>query len=138
MTSVRQRFGIRRFTLWAVASCAVGLGLMLTSCTSIASLTGSASSPYAEQLANHLTAQNAVMYGAYWCPHCADQKALFGRAVAAMPYVECDPGGKNPQPQLCQDKGIQGYPTWEINGEFYLGPHSLKELAELSDFAAPQ
>ena len=101
-------------------------------------MTESADSAYAEQLANHLTAQNAVMYGAYWCPHCADQKALFGRAVAAMPYVECDPGGKNPQPQLCQDKGIQGYPTWEINDEFYPGTHSLKELAELSNFALPE
>ena len=30
------------------------------------------------------------MYGAYWCPHCAHQKELFGaEAWSLIPYVEC-------------------------------------------------
>ncbi len=77
------------------------------------------------------------MYGAFWCPHCEAQKELFGPALDNVPYVECDPGGESPQPQLCQDKGIQGYPTWEIDGEFYPGVRSLEELATLTRFPLP-
>jgi glutaredoxin len=91
-----------------------------------------------QQLAEHLTATGAQMYGAFWCPHCHTQKQLFGRAVAQIPYVECDPEGENAQPQRCQEKGIQGYPTWEIDGEFYPGVHSLETLAILSGYANPE
>jgi glutaredoxin len=91
-----------------------------------------------QQLAEHLTATGAQMYGAFWCPHCDTQKQLFGRAVAHIPYVECDPEGENAQPQRCQEKGIQGYPTWEIDGEFYPGVHSLETLAILSGYANPE
>ena len=92
------------------------------------------SSSYEAQLANHLDEIGASMYGAYWCPHCADQKEMFGSAVDQVPYVECAADGENAQPQLCQEKGIQGYPTWEIDGEFYPGAQSLDTLAELSGF----
>ncbi len=59
---------------------------------------------------------------------------MFGSAVDQVPYVECAADGENAQPQLCQEKGIQGYPTWEIDGEFYPGAQSLDTLAELSGF----
>lgn len=89
-------------------------------------------------LAEHLQATGARMYGAYWCPHCEHQKELFGEAVELVPYVECDPEGENSQAQLCQEKEIAGYPTWEINGEFYVGGRSLEELAQLSGFTEPE
>ncbi len=89
---------------------------------------------YEAQLANHLDETGATMYGAYWCPHCNDQKELFGAAIDQIPYVECAADGENAQPQLCQEKGIQGYPTWEIGGEFYPGTKDLETLAELSGF----
>ena len=92
---------------------------------------------YEAQLAQHLSESGAAMYGAYWCPHCADQKELFEGAVDQVPYVECAADGENAQPQLCQEKGIQGYPTWEINGELYPGTRPLEELAELSGFQPP-
>ena len=107
------------------------LGMVVVGCSSAAD---TASTSYEKQLAEHLTAQNATMYGAFWCPHCADQKELFGKAVKYLPYVECDPDGEDPQPQLCRDKNIAGYPTWEIDGEFYPGTRSLQELARLSGF----
>ncbi|WP_254566785.1 vitamin K epoxide reductase family protein [Oscillatoria sp. HE19RPO] len=89
-------------------------------------------------LAQHLTAVGAKNYSAYWCPHCHEQKELFGReAVSEIDYIECDPGGKNPQPQLCQAAQIQGYPTWIINGEQYPGVRSLSELAALSGYQGP-
>ena len=92
---------------------------------------------FEQSLAEHLQQTGAKMYGAYWCPHCADQKALFGSAVGAMPYVECDPNGEKPQPDLCQAKQIEGYPTWEIAGQLYPGTRSLLELAALSNYQAP-
>ena len=89
-------------------------------------------------LAEHLTAIGAKKYGAYWCPHCYDQKQLFGKeAFSKVDYVECIPDGKNPRTQLCQEAGIQSFPTWEINGKQYPGTQTLQELAQLSDYQGP-
>ena len=85
-------------------------------------------------LANHLTEIGAQMFGAYWCPHCQEQKKKFGDAFSAVDYVECDPGGENPRTQLCLDNDIEAFPTWIINDEHHLGVHSLAELAELSGY----
>jgi glutaredoxin len=101
-------------------------------------LTAESVGSYEAQLAEHLTATGGTMYGAYWCPHCADQKAMFKEAAELLPYVECAADGENAQPELCQQKGIQGYPTWEIEGQLYPGVKSLADLAELSGFSAPQ
>jgi hypothetical protein len=91
-------------------------------------------------LAEHLSKIGARMYGAYWCPHCHDQKQLFGRqATEKIPYIECAPDGQNSQTQLCLDHQdtVTGYPTWEINGEYYPGTQSLQRLAELSGYKGP-
>jgi uncharacterized membrane protein/glutaredoxin len=92
------------------------------------------------QLAQHLKEVGATMYGAWWCPHCHDQKELFGRPAAKVfPYVECAADGQNPQPELCRSKeGVKGFPTWEINGEFYSGTQTLDTLADLSDYQGPR
>lgn len=86
-------------------------------------------------LAEHLTETGAKMYGAFWCPHCFDQKLLFGEeASKKINYIECDPAGIDPQPNVCQAAGITSYPTWEINGELYPGTQSLERLAELTGY----
>jgi len=92
------------------------------------------SNSFAGRLAQHLIVTNAKMYGAYWCPHCRDQKERFGEAKKLIPYVECDPKGEKPQAQLCIDKDIKGYPTWEINGKLLSGEQSLEELANASGY----
>ncbi len=90
-------------------------------------------------LARHLTSSGAVMYGAYWCSHCHDQKELFGKqAVQEITYIECDSGGGNPQPDLCRAKGIQSFPTWEIKEQMYSGTRPLTELARLSGYQGSQ
>jgi hypothetical protein len=48
--------------------------------------------------------------------------------------VECHPQGQNAQPQACQAAGIEGFPTWEINGQKYTGEKTLQELADLSNY----
>ncbi len=96
-----------------------------------------AAAGYAEGLARHLAASGARFYGAYWCPHCQDQKAVFGRAARALPYIECDPRGVAAQPQACAAAGIRAYPTWDIGGKRYEGFLSLEELARLSGYPLP-
>jgi hypothetical protein len=89
-------------------------------------------------LAKHLTAIGAKDYSAFWCPFCYKQKQLFGKeAFAEIDYVECDPQGENSRTQLCVDAQIQGYPTWEINGQLYSGLKTLEELAALSNYQGP-
>jgi uncharacterized membrane protein/glutaredoxin len=86
-------------------------------------------------LAEHLAASGAKEYGAYWCPHCFQQKELFGKeAFAKVPYVECAPDGVNAQTQACQAAGVKAFPTWVINGEIHSGVRSLEKLAELSGY----
>jgi len=60
-------------------------------------------------LAQCLAEKKVTMYGAYWCSHCQNQKALFGDAFKYVPYVECTENEK-----LCTAKGIQGFPTWLV------------------------
>ena len=89
-------------------------------------------------LAKHLTKNGIVMYSAYWCPHCHDQKELFGNeAVSELVIIECAIDGKNNQSDLCKTKGITGYPSWEFNGEIESGVQSLEELANLSEYKSP-
>ncbi len=93
------------------------------------------STPATLALAEHLTASGARMYSAYWCPHCHEQKELFGKqATAKLTVIECAPDGRNSQAALCESKKIQGYPSWEINGTLDSGVKTLPELALRSGF----
>ena len=75
------------------------------------------------------------MYGAYWCPHCQQQKEIFGTAANRLPYIECSPDGQNaPQAGECRDAHIQSYPTWVINGKRIEEVLSLKQLADSTGF----
>jgi len=88
------------------------------------------SSPQKVKFAKFLRENNIVMYSAYWCPHCHDQKQLFGKeAVKELTVVECAKDGKDNQYKLCQTKGISGFPSWEINGEILSGTRELNDLA---------
>ena len=98
----------------------------------------SISTPSTVALAETLTASGAVMYSAYWCPHCHEQKELFGKQAAAkLRVVECAADGQNSEADLCQKKNIQGYPTWEIAGQLDSGVKPLQTLATLIGFDQP-
>ena len=96
------------------------------------------SGPAENALAQHLKDTDAIFYGAWWCPHCFDQKQLFGdEAAEAVPYIECATPDGQAQTAACQEAGITGYPTWEINGERLSGTQTLEELAQLSNYEGP-
>lgn len=91
--------------------------------------------PQLRALASHLDAIDARFYGASWCPHCEDQKELFGASAHRLPFVECSTGGPGtPQTPPCIEAGIRTYPTWIIRGERHLGLLSVNQLARLSGF----
>jgi len=82
------------------------------------------------KLATCLKASGAKFYGAFWCPHCNDQKAMFGDAVKELPYIECStPDGRGQTP-VCAAANITGYPTWVFaDGSTLSGAIEPKELA---------
>jgi len=82
-------------------------------------------------LAKYLNDNGVVKYSAYWCPNCLNQSELFGKqAYRELNVVECARDGIDSQTQLCIDKKIIGFPTWEIKGKLILGVLSLKELSK--------
>lgn len=85
-----------------------------------------------ESLAKCLKEKGAKFYGAYWCGWCKKQKEIFGEAAQYLPYIECVDEKTQQITSQCQEAGIQGYPTWEINGQKRSGFKKPKELAELS------
>jgi hypothetical protein len=89
-------------------------------------------------LARHLREQGAVMYGAYWCPRCTEQKALFGDAAKDIPYVECAKDGVNGRPDLCEKAGVKAFPTWVMGTERREGVQSLSALSAFSKFEPPK
>lgn len=88
------------------------------------------------ELANYLKQQGVKMYGAYWCPHCHEQKQLFGKeAFSQVPYVECaDPTEPQKQTDACRQAKIESYPTWEIKGKLNPGVKTLEEIANLTGY----
>ena len=91
--------------------------------------------PYLRSLATHLHDSDARFYGAFWCPACQEQKALFTASADRLPYVECTPDGRNkPRAVDCLTKNIQEYPTWIIEGRRVGGIVSVERLARISRF----
>lgn len=91
-----------------------------------------------DSFAQCLKDKGAVFYGAFWCPHCQNQKAMFGKSVTLLPYVECStPDGKSQFP-ICKEKNIEGYPTWIFaDGSRLTGEVALETLAEKTGCALP-
>jgi uncharacterized membrane protein len=87
------------------------------------------------EIAKYLTESGAKMYGAWWCPHCFEQKQLFGKEASKLiPYTECAPEGNNPQSEVCAQNKVQSFPTWNIKGKIYTGAQELNRLAKLSGY----
>jgi hypothetical protein len=83
-----------------------------------------------DALAQCIADKGAKFYGAFWCPHCQAQKAMFGKSAKLLPYIECSNPSGNGQLQLCVDAKITNYPTWEFpDGERQVGEIKPADLA---------
>lgn len=80
-----------------------------------------------DNFAKCITEKGVAMYGAEWCGHCQNQKQMFGTSFQYVKYIECAEG--EGQAKVCTDKGITGYPTWEINGELIPGEQTFDSLS---------
>ena len=99
----------------------------------------SSAGPDLDGFAKCLTTNGMTFYGAFWCPHCASMKEDFGDSMKYVQYVECDARGTNPQPGLCEEKGIEGFPTFIFdNGNRLSGRQPLSELAVEAGCPLPQ
>jgi len=78
-------------------------------------------------------------YGAFWCPNCKNQEAMFGRSAKLLPRIECStPDGRGQLP-VCKEANIEGYPTWHFaNGQRVTGTQTLENLASATGCALPQ
>jgi len=84
-----------------------------------------------DALAQCLSGKGTKMYGAYWCTHCKDQKAMFDKSWKYINYVECStPDGQN-QTDVCKAANITSYPTWVFaDGTRHTGPVTAEELGQ--------
>ena len=87
------------------------------------------SSARARELGKQLSERGARFYGAYWCSHCINQKETLGKeAFGTIPYFECAEDGANSRRPECKAAGVQGYPTWQLDGKLFPGERDLDEL----------
>ena len=78
------------------------------------------------------------MYGAWWCPHCAEQKQDFGYAFQYVNYTECSPQGQRTMTEPCKQAGIKHFPTWQFaDGSREEGTLPLSELAHKTGCKLP-
>ncbi len=74
------------------------------------------------------------IYGANWCGYTKSLVESFGGFDVVKPiYIEC-----TEQQQLCQEKGIRGYPTLLINDQPYTGPRTFEGFAQATGCKAVQ
>jgi hypothetical protein len=91
-----------------------------------------------DEFAKCLASKQAKMYGLYWCPHCADQKGMFGRAFQYVPYVECGIKGSHDLAPACAAAGVKLFPAWQFGTNPPIeGVFPLQELSDKTGCSLP-
>jgi hypothetical protein len=93
-----------------------------------------------DAFAQCLSDRGVKFYGAWWCPHCTEQKEEFGASIDQVPYIECGvKGDTRAKTQVCKDAGITHYPTWQFPpmGERVERVFSLEELRDRTGCSLP-
>jgi large repetitive protein len=90
-----------------------------------------------DEFAQCVNDSGTKFYGAWWCPHCQAQKALFGKSQKLLPYIECSDKNRT-QNETCNTAGVQSYPTWDFpDGTRETGELTFEQLAEKTNCPAP-
>lgn len=91
-----------------------------------------------DEFAKCLASRQAKMYGLYWCPHCAEQKAMFGKAFQYVPYVECGIKGSHEMAAACTAAGVKLFPSWQFAGNKPIeGVFPMQELSDKTGCVLP-
>ena len=97
-----------------------------------------ANSSTLDGFAKCVSSKGARMYGAWWCPHCAEQKEEFGYAFQYINYTECSPEGQRTMNDTCKQGGIQHFPTWKFaDGSSQEGTLPLSTLRDKTGCKLP-
>lgn len=91
-----------------------------------------------DTFAQCLSERGAKFYGAFWCPHCQNQKKAFGTSAQYIPYTECSTPDGQGQMSVCADAKIVSYPTWVFaDGTQETGEVSMQKLADHTSCELP-
>ena len=91
-----------------------------------------------DSFAQCLATKQAKMYGLYWCPHCLEQKEMFGEAFHFVPYQECAIKGSSEEVPLCKIAGVKMFPAWQFGDEAPKeGVLSLEALSDKTGCGLP-
>lgn len=91
-----------------------------------------------DAFAKCLAAKPVTMYGTFWCPHCYEQKQLFGTSFRYVKYVECGIKGTHQITNQCKAMGLSRTPTWVFpDGTRLEGTQPLEKLAQQSGCKLP-
>lgn len=90
-----------------------------------------------DDFAQCIADSGALFYGAFWCPHCQNQKEMFDNSEK-LPYIECSTVNRQ-QTKECTDAGVTGYPTWVFaDGSREEGEVPMELLAEKTGCQLPE
>ena len=70
-----------------------------------------------DSFAKCLASKQVKMYGLFWCPHCLDQKRMFGDSFHYVPYVECAIRGSREESPECKVANVKLFPSWQFGNE---------------------
>jgi hypothetical protein len=91
-----------------------------------------------DSFAKCLAAKQAKMYGLYWCPHCLEQKEMFGDAFHYVSYQECAIKGSSEEAPVCKIAGVKMFPAWQFGDEAPKeGVLSLEALSDKTGCSLP-
>jgi hypothetical protein len=91
-----------------------------------------------DSFAQCLATKQARMYGLYWCPHCLEQKEMFGASFHYVPYEECAIKGSSELATPCKMAGVKLFPSWQFGMEPPKeGVLSLEALADKTGCRLP-
>lgn len=91
-----------------------------------------------DSFAQCLGDRGALFYGAFWCSHCQNQKALFGSSKKYLPYIECSTANAKGQLPICTANKIASFPTWVFpDMSTTTGVISLAVLSEKTGCSLP-
>lgn len=99
---------------------------------------GSSRTGKLDEFARCLTEKKVVMYGSFLCPHCQEQKEMFGDSWPYVQYIECSMPGSRQMTSACAAAKIQHVPTWMFaDGQRREGKLPLKELSDRTGCKLP-
>jgi hypothetical protein len=115
-------------------------GVLIMAAFALAYYLGNRTQHKYDGFARCLTDRGVKMYGAWWCPHCTEQKEKFKASFEYVPYTECgikgELKGQNP---VCKEQGINHFPTWQFPpmGERVERVFELEELRDRTGCPLP-